>query len=190
MTTDSTSLDSTNTDSTNTATNTELTEPVTGLHTTAGLPHGKTSITPHIVVTPAAAALEFYRDVLGARIIDITRFPGGSDLIAHAELDFGSGGITMSDALESYGLVAPEPGGAVTYSLAVYVSNVDDVARAAAAAGATVREQPMTFVSGDRFASVVDPFGVRWSVMTRVEDLSEAESSARVAAWAAQQHAE
>jgi PhnB protein len=40
-------------------------------------------------------------------------------------------------------------------------------------------------VSGDRYASVRDPFGVRWSIMTRVEDLSEEESTARVAEWAA-----
>jgi PhnB protein len=42
-------------------------------------------------------------------------------------------------------------------------------------------------VSGDRFASIVDPFGVRWTVMTRVEDLSSEESAARVARWAEQQ---
>ena len=54
-------------------------------------------------------------------------------------------------------------------------------------AGATVREAPATFVSGDRFASIRDPFGVRWSVMTRVEDLSEEESARRVADWAATQ---
>ena len=45
-------------------------------------------------------------------------------------------------------------------------------------------ESPNTFVSGDRFASIRDPFGVRWSIMTRVEDLSEEESAARVATWA------
>lgn len=44
-----------------------------------------------------------------------------------------------------------------------------------------------TFVSGDRFASILDPFGVRWSVMSRVEDLSEQESARRVAEWAASQ---
>ena len=41
------------------------------------------------------------------------------------------------------------------------------------------------FVSGDRFASIRDPFGVRWSIMTRVEDLSPQESARRVAEWAA-----
>jgi len=53
--------------------------------------------------------------------------------------------------------------------------------------GATVREPLSTFVSGDRFASIRDPYGVRWSVMTRVEDLSEEESTQRVADWAAKQ---
>ncbi|MBX6751273.1 MAG: VOC family protein, partial [Micromonosporaceae bacterium] len=32
-----------------------------------------------------------------------------------------------------------------------------------------------------------DPFGVRWSVMTRVEDISEGESARRVAEWAKRQ---
>lgn len=60
------------------------------------------------------------------------------------------------------------------------------VARAEAAGGA-IREPLTTFVSGDRFASIRDPFGVRWSIMSRVEDLSEEESARRVAEWAKQQ---
>ena len=65
------------------------------------------------------------------------------------------------------------------------VSRGDEVVDAATAAGATVREAPSNFVSGDRFASIRDPFGVRWSVMSRVEDISEEESARRVAEWAA-----
>ena len=51
--------------------------------------------------------------------------------------------------------------------------------------GAVVREEVSTFVTGDRFGSVVDPFGRRWSVMTRVEDVSEEEADRRLAEWAA-----
>jgi hypothetical protein len=54
-------------------------------------------------------------------------------------------------------------------------------------AGATLRERLTTFVSGDRYASLIDPFGVRWSIMTRVEDLSSDETRRRVADWAEQQ---
>jgi uncharacterized glyoxalase superfamily protein PhnB len=162
--------------------------PATGQYTTNGLPHGSTSLTPHVVAKPAAQALEFYRDVFGARIVDVTRFPG-SDLVMHAVLDFGTGLLTLSDPMDSNGLIAGDPEHGVTYSLAVYVPNVDEVIEVAGKRGATIREQPATFVSGDRFASIVDPFGLRWSVMTRVEDLSPTESSKRVADWAASQQA-
>lgn len=162
--------------------------PATGQHTTNGMPHGSTSLTPHVVATPAATALEFYRDVFGARIVDVTRFPG-SDMVSHAVLDFGTGMLTLSDPMDSYGLIAGDPERGVTFSLALYVPNVDDVTAKAGQRGATIREQPATFVSGDRFASILDPFGLRWSIMTRVEDLSPEESARRVADWAATQGA-
>ena len=53
--------------------------------------------------------------------------------------------------------------------------------------GATLREAPSTFVTGDRFASVLDPFGHRWAIMTRVEDVSPEEQERRLAEWAAQE---
>src|SRR5690606_11613022 len=84
-----------------------------------------------------------------------------------------------------YRLVPPPAGEDDCYSMGLYVSDVDAVVARPEAAGAAVREAPSDFVSGDRFASIRDPFGVRWSVMTRVEDLSDEESAARVADWAA-----
>lgn len=154
-----------------------------GKHTVDGLPHGSTSVTPHLAVSPASGALEMYTTVFGAKVRDVMRM---GDVVMHAVLDFPSGRITLSDPLPAYDLRAPE-GDAVTYSLGLYVRDVDATVERAVAAGARLREPPATFVSGDRFASLVDPFGVRWSVMTRVEDLSFEESSARVAKWAAEQ---
>ncbi|WP_323809185.1 VOC family protein [Arthrobacter sp. CDRTa11] len=162
------------------------TEAVTGTYTTGGIPHGSTSLTPHLVVDPAAEALAFYETVFGARVLDTTRFPGG-DLMAHAVLDFGSGLLTLSDPLEEYQLAAPTLGAGSSFSLAVYVPDTDEAVRLAISLGATVREPAMTFVTGDRFASILDPFGVRWSVMTRVIDLSPEESKRRVQEWAGQQ---
>jgi uncharacterized glyoxalase superfamily protein PhnB len=162
--------------------------PATGRYTNNGMPHDSTSLTPHVVVTPAAEAMEFYRDVFGARILDVTRLPG-SDLVAHAVLEFGIGMLTLSDPMESYGLVAGDPAVGATCSLALYVPNVDEVTATAGERGATIRQPATTFVSGDRFASILDPFGLRWSIMTRVEDLSPEESTRRVAAWASAQQA-
>lgn len=162
----------------------ENTTGVTGTYTTDGLPHGVTSLTPFITVQGAAEAIEFYQNVFGARLIDKTEFGG---VIAHAEIDFGTGHLQLGEPSEDYGLIPAPAGDADCYSLGLYRPNVDEVVAKAVEAGATVREAPSTFVSGDRFASIRDPFDVRWSILTRVEDLSEAESARRVADWAATQ---
>ena len=51
-------------------------------------------------------------------------------------------------------------------------------------AGATVREPAETFVTRDRFASILYPFAQRWTVMTRVEAVSPEERDRRMAEWA------
>lgn len=157
---------------------------VTGEHTTGGIPHGYTSLTPFVAVSPAADAIDFYRDAFGARVVDVTEMDG---VIVHAELDFGSGRLQLGEPNPDFGLVAPPTGDDDCYSLGLYCGDVDAVVERAVAAGAEVRESTTDFVSGDRFASIRDPFGIRWSIMTRVEDLSEEESGRRVAQWAASQ---
>jgi PhnB protein len=155
---------------------------VTGTHTTAGRPHSATSLTPFLAIPDAARAIEFYRDVFGARVVDVTEFGG---VVAHADLDFGTGMLQLGDPNPEYHLVPSPAGDDDCYSMGLYVSDVDAVVERAVEAGATVREAPSHFVSGDRYASIRDPFGVRWSIMTRVEDLSDEESARRVAEWAA-----
>jgi len=165
----------------------DTTQPITGVtgsHTTNGRPNVATSLTPFLAIENAKAALDFYRDVFGARTLDVTEFDG---LVVHASIDFGLGILQLGEPSPAYGLV-PAPGGDDDcYSIGLYLPDVDAATERAVAAGATVREAPSTFVSGDRFASIRDPFGVRWSLMTRVEDLSEEESTARIAEWAAAQ---
>lgn len=164
----------------------DLTAPVSGAHTTNGTPHGYSSLTPFIVVDDPSGALTFYRGVFGARVVNSTTF---ADTIVHAELAFPNGRLQLGAAQPDYHLVAPGPACEdVSYSFGLYCPNVDELLARAVAAGATLREPAMTFVSGDRFASIRDPFGVRWSLMTRVEDLSDEESDARVKEWAAEQN--
>lgn len=157
---------------------------VTGQHTTDGVPHGSTSLTPFLAVPGADGAIDFYRDVFGARVVDVTEMGG---IVVHAELDFGNGKLQVGEPNPDYGLVAAPAGDDDCYSIGLYCADVDGTLERAVAAGSTVREAATTFVSGDRFASIRDPFGVRWSIMSRVEDLSEEESAARVAEWAAEQ---
>ncbi|WP_313152305.1 VOC family protein [Lacrimispora sp.] len=158
----------------------------TGDHTNNGMPNGFTSITPFIVVNNPSEAIKFYQSVFNARVKDSTEFSdeNGNRIIVHAELDFGNGFLQLGAANPAYKLVLPPGEDNACYSLAIYVSHVDQVFEDAVAKGAKVREPVANFVSGDRFGSILDPFGVRWSIMTRIEDLSEEESSRRVEEWA------
>jgi len=157
---------------------------VTGAHTTDGVPHGCTSLTPFLAIPDAKGAIAFYRDVFGARVVAATEMGG---IVVHAELDFGQGRLQLGEPNPAYHLVAAPSGEDDCYSVGLYCADADALVTRAEAAGAVVREPLLTFVSGDRFASIRDPYGVRWSVMSRVEDLSEAESARRVEEWAAAQ---
>ena len=153
---------------------------------TDGRPQGYTTLTPFLVCSPAAEAIPFYEEVFGATVVG--RMDGPDGTVMHAELDLGDGRLQLSDPNDAYGLVAPTgDDDTVSGSTCIYVADVDDVFAKAVARGATVREKPATFVTGDRFASIYDPFGLRSAVMTRVEDVSPEESERRLAEWAADQ---
>ena len=148
-----------------------------------GRPEGYTTLTPFLVCSPAADAIAFYEAVFGATVVSRMDGPDGS--VMHAELDLGLGRLQLSDPNDEYGLVAPtRDGDTVSGSTCIYVADVDSVFAAAVERGATVREKPSTFVTGDRFASIYDPFGHRWAVMTKVEEVSPEESERRLAEWA------
>jgi PhnB protein len=128
--------------------------------------------------------------VFGATLVD--RMDGPDDTVAHAELDFGNGRLQLSDPNDAYQIAAVDPRAPATHSVAVYCEDTDarrqgrrhDPRTRADKAGATIREPAQTFVTGDRFASILDPFGQRWTVMTRVEDVSPEERDRRMAEWA------
>src|SRR5690625_7964953 len=65
-----------------------------GNHVTNGIPHGSTSLTPFLAITNAGAAVEFYRLVFDARIVDVMDING---LVIHAELDFGNGKLHIGE---------------------------------------------------------------------------------------------
>ncbi len=78
-----------------------------GAHTTDGIPQGVTSLTPFLVVPRAREAIAFYRNVFGARVVDVTEMGG---VVAHAVLDFGHGQLQLGEPLPDYHLVPPPAG--------------------------------------------------------------------------------
>lgn len=152
---------------------------------TAYRPDGYTALTPLVVVSPAHEAVAFYSAVLGARVT--TRMDGPDGSVWHCELDLGAGRLTVMDPNPQFHAVANDPStDDASFSLAVYVPDVDAVLARARQHGARVREEAADFaVTGDRFASIQDPFGVRWTIMTRTEHRSDAEVQQGLDAWAA-----
>ena len=148
------------------------------------IPEGYTSLTPFLCIDGASAAIDFYVSVFGATLVE--RMDGPGDTVAHAELDFGNGRLQLSDPNEAHQIAAADPKASATHSVALYCDDTDAVVAHAEKAGATIREPAQTFVTGDRFASILDPFGQRWTVMTRVEDVSPEERDRRMAEWAKQ----
>ena len=168
----------------------EMTDQQTAAHGAAvkPIPDGYTSITPYLCVDGAAAAIDFYETVFGARLVSRNDGPGGT--VAHAELDVGRGRLQLSDPAPDHDLRAPDGSDTVTHSYIHYCPDVDAVYAAATAAGAKGYGEPETFVTGDRYAAVLDPFGHRWTLMTKVEDVDPAEAERRVKAWLASQSKE
>ena len=149
--------------------------------TVKAIPEGYTSLSPFLCVDGASAAIEFYVSVFGAKLVD--RMDGPDGTVAHAELDFDNGRLQLGDPSEAYQIAAPDPTAPATHSIGFYCEDVDSVVAKAEQRAPRFANPPRPF-TGDRFASILDPFGQRWTVMTRVEDVSPEERDRRMAEWA------
>ena len=142
------------------------------------VPEGFHTVTPAIVVKDAAKAIDFYKKALGAQ--ELVRMPSPDGKIMHAELKIGDSIIFLSDEMPMPGSVkSPQSLGGSTCTLNVYVPNVDDVFKQAIAAGGKESMPVADQFWGDRYGTLVDPFGYSWGIATHKEDLSPAEMRER-----------
>ncbi|MDX3003787.1 VOC family protein [Kribbella solani] len=146
------------------------------------IPDGYHSLTPYLAVTDGPKAIEFYRTVFGAEEISRQDMPDGR--LGQAELKIGNSMLQLSHEMPQIGLRAPN-GEWVHSSLVHYVPDVDATFAKAVAAGAKPVEEVQTFMTGDRFGTVIDPFGHRWAILTKVEDVTPEEADRRVKEWLA-----
>ena len=138
--------------------------------------HGKTledfhTITPHLTVRGVETAVKFYQAAFGAAELYRNLAPDGKSVM-HAELMVGDSRLLLHDEFPDHGLLAPDGSKDNGVKHHLYVPNVDDIYERTVAAGATVVMPLQDCFWGDRYAIVVDPFGHRWSMATRIEDLS------------------
>ena len=143
------------------------------------IPDNYPQISPYLHVDGAADAIAFYENVFGAA--ERMRMPDPSGKIGHAELTLGDSVIMLADEFPDMGIRGPSAYGGSPVTINVYVEDVDDVFARAVEAGAKVIRELENQFYGDRTAQFEDPWGHRWSIGQRVEEVPPEEMQRRAA---------
>jgi PhnB protein len=141
------------------------------------IPDDYPRVTPYLCVDGAAAAIEFYGEVFGAK--ERMRMPAPDGRIGHAEMQIGDGVIMLSDEHPEIDIRGPRSIGGTPVTISVYVEDVDATFERAVRAGAKALRPVENQFYGDRSGQFEDPFGHRWSIATHVEDISPEEMGRR-----------
>jgi PhnB protein len=144
------------------------------------IPPGFSSVTPHLVIKNAGAAIDFYKKAFGAE--EIMRMPGpDGKSVMHAELKFGNAIVMICDEFKEFGNLSPQSLNGSPVTVHLYVENADASYQKAVNAGAKATMPLANMPWGDRFGKLKDPFGHEWSIATHIEDVSPEECKARMA---------
>ncbi|MEC5161288.1 PhnB protein [Janthinobacterium sp. CG_23.3] len=140
------------------------------------LPTPKHCVTPYLIVDGAAEAIDFYRRVFAAN--ELFRLTGPDGKIGHAELRIGDANLLLADEYPDFALGPLRIGGSPV-TIHLYLADVDATIALAEAAGAKLLRPATDEFFGDRCATLVDPFGHRWMLASRIEDVTPAEMQRR-----------
>ncbi|MFZ0743475.1 MAG: VOC family protein [Terracidiphilus sp.] len=121
---------------------------------------------PYIVVSNAAAAIDFYKNAFGA--VELVRHTApGTDKLMHAHLEVHGGNLMLSDDFSSSmggKSETPEALGGSPVTFHLHVDDADAAWNKALAAGAQVKMPLADQFWGDRYGQLTDPFGFHWSI--------------------------
>lgn len=145
----------------------------------SALPQGYNNITPYLIISQAAKAMEFYKKVFGAK--EVMRLTQPDGRIAHAELKIGDTKIMLTDECPELGGRSPQSYGGSPISIYLYVKDVDKTAAKAVSAGAKLMRAVENMFYGDRCGMLQDPFGHTWWIATHVENVTPAKVRKRAA---------
>ena len=136
------------------------------------IPEGFHSITPYVVVDGANSAIAFYQRAFGA--VEVSRIVAQDGRrLMHAEIRIGDSRLLLADAFPEWGVRSARDFGGSPVMLHHYCADADLVTARAVAAGAKLTKAPENAFWGDRYGQVEDPWGIRWSIATRREELSQ-----------------
>ena len=136
---------------------------------------------PSIIVDGAREALKFYERALGAKILKCFTMP--DDTIAHAEVVIANTLVYVLDPMPTLKLEAPTQLGARTSSFTVNVEDIHDAFKVASDAGAMVIQDPKVAFTGDHYGIVECPFGHRWILTQKIQQVSDEEIQNGVETW-------
>jgi PhnB protein len=139
------------------------------------IPEHLHTVTPRLVLSDGAGAIEFYRSAFEAEEIG-ERFTGPDGKIIHAELRIGDSIVMITD--DDDHIDATPPASFVKHSgaiMATYWQDVDAAWERALDAGAEVVFPLADQFYGARGGRLRDPYGQQWMLSQRTEDLSHEE---------------
>ena len=137
------------------------------------IPDGFHTTTPSIVVNNSKEAIEFYKKAFDAKEIYQMPTPDGKTM--HAMIQIGDSFVMMSDEFPQMGARSPTTIGGTATTIHLYVEDADKTYNQAIEAGAKPTMPIMDAFWGDRYGSVIDPYGHSWAVATHKKDMTPEE---------------
>jgi PhnB protein len=137
------------------------------------------SLSPHLVVDDAAAAIDFYVSAFGAT--EYGRVPHPDGRLVHAALNINGSMVMLNDDFPDFNdgkSSTPKALGGTPVTIHLQVPDVESAFARAIDAGATVVAPLEDQFWGDRYGMVRDPFGHQWSLGQPVREVSAEEIAA------------
>lgn len=135
------------------------------------------SLSPHLFVSNASGAIDFYKKAFNAEELGRHMAPDGKRIM-HATLLINGATLMLCDDFPEYRGgkgSTPEALGGSPVVLHLQVANADGLFDQAVAAGASIAMPLADQFWGDRYGQITDPFGHTWSIGAKIRQVSELE---------------
>lgn len=132
------------------------------------------TVTPHLICTGAADAIDFYKRAFNAA--ELVRMPTPGGKLMHACLRIGDSNVMLVDEFPEWGSFSPRSLKGTPVTIHLTVLNADATVEQAVTAGAKIVMPLQDMFWGDRYGIIEDPFGHRWSIAHHVRDVTPEEA--------------
>ena len=135
-------------------------------------------VIPYLCIRDAAKAIDFYVNAFGARET-FKRITDSGGRVGHAEIQIGASTVMLADEHPELGFVSPLTLKGAHMQFFVAVPDADEAVRRAVAAGGRLTKPVQNQFYGHRSGEITDPFGYRWTLSTKIEDVPDDEMQRR-----------